>query len=176
MERQRAPIDYTNPAATAWWHSLMDRALSMGIDGWKVDGGAELFALTARQTSRGTLSMHDYINLYYRDSLSYGRTYKPDFVTLVRSVDIANSMGMDFPHAPFDAAPLTWLGDQRHSWTGKGIDEAARSSPPLCWIAAIRRSAPIRADTRLRRNSSTARCPACFTCVGCNGTPGLHSS
>ena len=123
-----AMIDYTNPEAVAWWHRLMDRALAQGIDGWKVDGAAEMFVLTGRQTSRGTLSLRDYVDLYYRDCLHYGRRWKPDFVTMVRSVDIANSGGSDQPHAPFDAAPLTWIGDQRHSWTGKGMDEALRST------------------------------------------------
>jgi len=46
---------------------------------------------------------------------------------MVRSADIANSGGLDLRHAPFDAAPLTWTGDQRHSWTDKGLDEAVRS-------------------------------------------------
>lgn len=123
-----ALIDYTNPQAVAWWHRLMDRALALGVDGWKLDGAAELFLLTERQTSRGTLTLRDYIDLYYRDSLHYGRHFKPDFVTMARSVDMANSGGSDLPHAPFDAAPLTWVGDQRHAWTGKGIDEAARST------------------------------------------------
>lgn len=120
-------IDYTNPDAVAWWHRLMDRALSLGIDGWKVDGTAEMFVLTKRQTSRGILDYADYLDLYYRDTLHYGQRYKPDFVTMVRSVDIANSGGMDARHAPLDAAPLTWTGDQRHSWTDKGLDEALRS-------------------------------------------------
>ncbi len=122
-----ALIDYTNPAAVAWWHRLMDRVLRLGVDGWKVDGAGEMFVLTFRQTSRGTLSLRDYVDLYYRDALDYGRRYKPDFVTMVRSVDIANSQGLDFPHAPLDAAPLTWVGDQRHRWQGKGLDEAVRS-------------------------------------------------
>jgi alpha-glucosidase (family GH31 glycosyl hydrolase) len=120
-------IDFTNPHAVAWWHTLMDRALALGIDGWKVDGAAELFYLTEKKTSQGPLDYQSYLNLYYRDIFHYGQTWKPEFVTMVRSVDIANSMGNDGPHAPLDAAPLTWTGDQRHSWTDKGIDEAARS-------------------------------------------------
>ncbi len=121
-------IDYTNPEAVAWWHRLMDRALALGVDGWKVDGAAEMFVLTKRQTSRGLLSLRDYVDLYYRDTLHYSRLAKADFVTMVRSVDIANSRGSKQPHAPFDAAPLTWVGDQRHTWTDKGLDEALRSA------------------------------------------------
>ncbi|HEY1602716.1 MAG TPA: TIM-barrel domain-containing protein [Pirellulales bacterium] len=122
-----AMIDYTNPEAVAWWHRVMDRTLSLGVDGWKMDGSAELFIRTKRQTSRGTMSWRDYIDLYYRDTLNYSRTCQPDFVTMVRSVDIANSGGIDQPHAPFDAAPITWTGDQRHSWKDKGLNEAIRS-------------------------------------------------
>ncbi len=120
-------IDYTNPNAVAWWHRLMDRTLSLGVDGWKMDGSAELFILTGRKTSRGVLSWRDYVDLYYRDTLNYSRATKSDFVTLVRSVDIANSSGLDWRHAPFDAAPFTWTGDQRHTWNGKGINEAILS-------------------------------------------------
>ncbi len=120
-------IDYTNPEAVAWWHRLMDRALGLDVDGWKVDGAAELFVLTKRQTSKGILSLRDYVDLYYRDTLHHSRLWKKDFVTMVRSVDIANSRS-DQAHAPFDAAPLTWVGDQRHSWTGKGLDEALQSA------------------------------------------------
>ncbi len=122
-----ALIDYTNPAAVEWWHRIMDRSLSLGVDGWKMDGSAEMFLLTPRKTSRGTLTVRDYMDLYYRDALHYGRSCRSDFVTMVRSVDIANTR-TDQAHAPFDAAPLTWVGDQRHSWTDKGIDEALRSA------------------------------------------------
>lgn len=122
-----ALIDYTNPQAVEWWHRIMDRTLSLGVDGWKMDGSAETFALTKRQSSRGTLTVRDYMDLYYRDTLHYSRACRSDFATMVRSVDIANTRS-DQAHAPFDAAPLTWVGDQRHSWDDKGLDEAIRSS------------------------------------------------
>ncbi|WP_029247290.1 TIM-barrel domain-containing protein [Schlesneria paludicola] len=120
-------IDYTNPDAVEWWHRIMDRTLSLGVDGWKMDGSAETFVLSKRQTLRGTLTLRDYLDLYYRDTLHYSRACRSDFVTMVRSVDIANTRN-DQAHAPFDAAPLTWVGDQRHSWSDKGLDEAVRSA------------------------------------------------
>src|SRR5262249_2331949 len=76
---------------------------------------------------RGVMSWRDYVDLYYRDTLNYSRAWKADSVTMVRSVDVANSRGNDAAHAPFDAAPLTWTGDQRHSWTDKGLEEPIRS-------------------------------------------------
>ena len=122
-----ALIDYTNPDAVEWWHRIMDRTLSLGVDGWKMDGSAETFVLSQRKSLRGTLTLRDYLDLYYRDTLHYSRACRADFVTMVRSVDIANTRN-DQAHAPFDAAPLTWVGDQRHSWTNKGLDEAVRSA------------------------------------------------
>lgn len=122
-----ALIDYTNPEAVEWWHRIMDRTLSLGIDGWKMDGSAETFVLTKRKTKRGIISHRDYLDLYYRDTLHYSRACRSDFVTMVRSVDIYNTR-TDTAHATFDAAPLTWVGDQRHSWTNKGLNEAVRSS------------------------------------------------
>ena len=31
-------LDYTNPEALKWWHSQMDKALALNLDGWKCDG------------------------------------------------------------------------------------------------------------------------------------------
>ena len=164
-----ALIDYTNPEAVAWWHRVMDRTLSLGVDGWKMDGSAELFILTQRKTSRGVMSWRDYLDLYYRDTLHYSRACKADFATMVRSVDIANSRGNDAAHAPFDAAPLTWTGDQRHSWTDKGLDEAIRSSFRRS-SAITRRSVPIRAVTKVRPRSRPKGCRGCCISVGRSGT------
>ena len=116
-------IDYTNPEAVAWWHRLMDRALDLGIDGWKVDGAAELILMTRRESSRGVVGWQEYVDLYYRDCLTYLRARRPDGVTMVRSVDVGE-IGYRGRHAPFDAAPLTWVGDQRHTWDDLGLQEA----------------------------------------------------
>ena len=166
-----AMIDYTNPEAVAWWHRLLDRTLSLGVDGWKMDGSAEMFILTRRQTSRGIAEPAGlYRPLLPRYAALLAARGKPDFVTMVRSVDIANSRGNDQPHAPFDAAPLTWVGDQRHSWTDKGLDEAIRSA-----FGALRAQLPV-GQFRYRRLSdrhqaARQRCRGSCISVGPNGTP-----
>ena len=136
-----ALIDYTNPEAVAWWHRLMDRALSLGIDGWKMDGSAEMFVLTPRKTRRGTLTLRDYMDLYYRDTLHYGRATKSDFVTMVRSVDIANTRTERRTHL---LMPLRSHGSGTSGipgtikvWTKQSAAHFRR------WRSIIRRSVPI---------------------------------
>jgi len=51
---------------------------------------------------------------YYQAEYRFGKTQNSEFVTLVRAID------RPFIHpegyAPLDAAPVTWVGDQRHVW------------------------------------------------------------
>jgi alpha-D-xyloside xylohydrolase len=59
---------------------------------------------------------------YYRDEYRHGLTQNPEFVTLARSIDRwYHPEGF----APLDAAPVTWVGDQKHTWesTGKMTSE-----------------------------------------------------
>jgi alpha-glucosidase (family GH31 glycosyl hydrolase) len=30
-------LDYSNPEAVEWWHRRLNKAIDLGIDGWKVD-------------------------------------------------------------------------------------------------------------------------------------------
>lgn len=122
-------IDYTNPEAMKWWHSLQQQVFKLGIDGWKLDGTATLFfkmfgpiPIFYQSTSHGLMTTRTYMDHYYRDEYQYGLTQNPEFVTLARSID-------KWPHpegfAPIDASPVNWVGDQKHTWesTGKITDE-----------------------------------------------------
>ena len=69
-------IDYWNPEAVAWWKSLMDRTLDMGIDGWKVDGtdyNALLDQVLYSPGNGGIVSRNEYSEAYYRLFHDYTR-------------------------------------------------------------------------------------------------------
>lgn len=122
-------IDYSNPEAMKWWRNRQQKLFDLGIDGWKLDGTATLFYTLVgpvpflyKKTKSGLMSTRTYMDHYYRDEYNHGLTRNPEFVTLARSID-------RWPHpegfAPLDAAPVTWVGDQKHTWesTGQVTDE-----------------------------------------------------
>ena len=124
-------IDYTNPAALRWWHGLQQQLFDWGIDGWKLDGTATYFSsrwlellFPYQRTRAGWLTTRRYMDLYYREEYRHGLKQNPEFITLARSIDIPWAHPEGF--APFDAAPVTWVGDQKHAWSSA---EVAPTSP-----------------------------------------------
>ena len=114
-------VDYTNPDALMWWHQMQQKLFDYGIDGWKLDGCATFFSskigsvlLPYQRTHRGWKTTRGYMDLYYRQEYFHGLSRNPEFVTLVRSIDRPYIHPEGF--APLDAAPATWVGDQRHAW------------------------------------------------------------
>lgn len=122
-------IDYTNPAAMQWWHGMQQPLFDWGIDGWKLDGTATLFRqqwaplpVFYQRAAAGLMSTRQYMDHYYRDEYLHGLQQNPEFVTLSRSIDRwYHPEGF----APIDAAPVTWVGDQRHSWQSEGSPATA---------------------------------------------------
>ncbi len=117
-------IDYSNPEAMKWWQGRQQQLFDLGVDGWKLDGTATLFytlygpiPFAYKSTKSGLMSTRTYMDHYYRDEYQHGLTQNPEFVTLARSMDRwYHPEGF----APLDAAPVTWVGDQKHTWESTG--------------------------------------------------------
>ena len=124
-------IDYSNPDAMTWWHALQQQVLDWGVDGWKLDGCDTFFSgklgklpLPFNQTHSGWMTTRSYMDHYAREEYRHGLTKNPEFITLIRALDQPWSHPEGF--APLDAAPVTWVGDNHHTWKAKdrGIESA----------------------------------------------------
>ena len=126
-------IDYRNPDAMRWWHGMQDQVLRWGIDGWKLDGCDTFFSSRVAgvpvpfgRTRDGWITTRQYMDDYAREELRHGQSRNPEFATLIRSLDGPWSHPEGF--APLDAAPVTWVGDNRHTWkrADRGLEAALR--------------------------------------------------
>lgn len=116
---QGAYIDYTNPAAVEWWHSLMDKVLDLGIDGWKCDGSDPMVVLLGVAIGQGGVILPwEYSDMYYRDFLSYTRKRNGrDKIILSRPVDSYEGLAY-YPFTPRDVLVAGWTGDHDPTWHG----------------------------------------------------------
>ncbi len=112
-------IDYNNPEALAWWHEQMDKALDLGIDGWKCDGTVPLAKLwLGIGTQTGRITTSSYQDLYYADFFHYTRArLGPGRVITARPVDNAG-LPFDMTYAKRDINFAGWVGDQDPTWRG----------------------------------------------------------
>ncbi len=118
-----AYIDMTNPDAVEWWHKMQERVLSLGVDGYKVDEVSVMFPVTGKGKN-GISGKRKYKNWYYTDFYEEGLKFNPQFATMSRSWDVG---GYGEGFAPVSHAPVTWVGDQNHTWGQDGFLEALSS-------------------------------------------------
>lgn len=119
-------IDFFNPNAVAWWKTLMDKALNLGIDGWKLDGTDYSILLGNALYSRGTggtIARIDYSHAYYRLFYDYTRLrLGNDRVIMSRPIDNYGYTFITDPNieafTPRDIGFACWVGDQDATFTG----------------------------------------------------------
>eukprot|EP01112_Ceratiomyxa_fruticulosa_P014249 TRINITY_DN4067_c0_g1_i3.p1 TRINITY_DN4067_c0_g1~~TRINITY_DN4067_c0_g1_i3.p1 ORF type:complete len:600 (+),score=91.45 TRINITY_DN4067_c0_g1_i3:133-1932(+) len=127
-------LDYTNPAAVSWWHSMMDVVLEAGVSGWKTDGtDGFLIEWLDIQGKAGKLSPHDYGHMYYADFFFYTREkIGSNGLIWSRPADSIPPDGNIFywDYSPRNVSFSCWVGDQDPGYHGLGIalDHMRRSS------------------------------------------------
>ena len=121
-------IDYDNPGAVAWWHGQMDKALDMGIDGWKVDGAdIHMLKLLPPWNQKGLVTWTRYKQQCYGDFFYYTREkLGKDRVISARPANDMLDIGLQLQFTGRDINFAGWVGDQDHSWQGL---RAALDSP-----------------------------------------------
>ncbi len=124
-------IDYRNPGAMQWWHGMQQQVLDWGVDGWKLDGCDTFFSgrvwkipVPFNRAYSGWMTTRQYMDDYAREEYRHGLRQNPEFIILVRALDHLWRHPEGF--SPFDAAPVTWVGDNRHTWGYKdrGLEAA----------------------------------------------------
>lgn len=106
-------IDFTNLDAVAWWHTQLDKALDLGIGGWKVDMSVETIPSDTVITSIGAISNDEFKSYYYGDFFDYTLSKNPNGIILARPY----SWQTEFA-APISKLPIGWVGDNSGTWSG----------------------------------------------------------
>ncbi|MFO8056003.1 MAG: glycoside hydrolase family 31 protein [bacterium] len=123
-------IDYNNPEAVEWWHRRMDKAIALGLDGWKVDGTDPLMLM------KGWKARKEYARQYYSDYFDYTRK-KTGRKTVIMARPMEQGInestlglptwanpfeiGLYLKFAPVEKSFMSWVGDQDPTFDGLKI-------------------------------------------------------
>jgi alpha-glucosidase (family GH31 glycosyl hydrolase) len=106
-------IDITNPAAVTWWNALLGGVLADGIDGWKLDRGADYIG-DPIQTMAGSISATDFKKRLSADFYDYTVGRNPNGVVMVRPYAAAQGLiGSDV-----SKCSVGWVGDHDGGFGG----------------------------------------------------------
>lgn len=131
-------LDYTNPDAVAWWHSMMDNVLKLpktgdGVDGWKCDASDPyileymLLGGAYGYNDHKYESYHEYSYLYYGDFFNYTREVRGDEgLIMSRPVDCLDRSGkfagsVCLAQSPPYVMTSGWVGDDDGNMAGLKI-------------------------------------------------------
>lgn len=106
-------IDVTNAAAATWWNGLLGGVLADGIDGWKLDRGADYFGDPIK-TAAGTISATEFKKRLSADFFDYTTSSDPNGIVLVRPYSAAQGLiGSDL-----SKCSVGWVGDHDGGFGG----------------------------------------------------------
>ena len=121
-------LDYSNPAARAWWEAQMAPVLrgngsaGTNVDGWKCDGtDPYIIELLEPKGFAGALSFAQYSDFYYGHSLNFSRSIVPDALIWSRPVDsfpLALNISAFLEYSPKYVMFSGWVGDQDPTFAG----------------------------------------------------------
>ena len=119
-------IDFHNPEAVSWYETLVDKALALGIDGWKCDGADNPFQSITPYSpyADSTITRLEYSHAYYRFFFEKTRSeLGNDRIIMARPVDnygIDNVLteGEVSEFAPINITFAGWVGDQDGTFEG----------------------------------------------------------
>ncbi len=116
MHYHAAQVDFTNPAATAWYKAVLKKAVDLGYDGWMYDFGEYTPIESIFHDGREGEAVHNVYPLMYQDACfdfmkgldpNPNDDYAPDYAYYVRS-GYTGTQARTWAH---------WTGDPSCDWT-----------------------------------------------------------
>lgn len=117
-------VDFTNPAATAWWQTKVAALHTMGVDGAKIDAAHARFGKMV-ETSLGPMSNREFGWHYFKQAFDYHTAQNPEFVAMTYAWSLMGLVGWPA------TSHVNWVGDFTGDWQGmkdqlKGIYKSAQ--------------------------------------------------